>query len=290
MWDLTPDQRPSFSEICAAMEKDSTCRFPQTDADAFDRYKEYLDRGEVAGVCSNEFQAGIWKIYREWTDMPGSSRMGDNVVPQNIISVVADQFAAIAHEADRSIRRTHIQFIRSQFNAPEIDASSEASDAERAKFCLAAPPLLRRDPGFREGARRARGWAETGDPKGICQYADILCLDGQYRAAITLLWTLFTDGNKTATRRLADYFLHVNPLPPDHTEWAHRFFDEWAAWQNVRPAEGHVLSEPVALHALFCLRRGELDRAAGLLKLPADTDASQDCQYTLLQKRLQSKQ
>jgi serine/threonine protein kinase len=181
MWGGDPKTRPSFAEICADMEMNPQCRFPGTDAVAFDEYKEYLDRGETAGICSNEFQAGIWKIYREWTNMPGTSRTGSTQNIQDIIGVVADQFAAIAHEDDESIRRTHKQLIRRLFNVPEIPISHIPTDSQRATYCLAAPPLLRRDPGFEQGERRARQRAETGDPKGICQYADIFSSTGSTR-------------------------------------------------------------------------------------------------------------
>jgi hypothetical protein len=290
MWNSNPNQRPSFAEICAQMEMDPECRFPGTNAVAFNRYKEYVDRGETAGICSNEFQAGIWKIYREWTNMPGSSRTGRKHEIHDIIGVIASQFTAIAHKDDASIRRTHKQLIRSLFNAPEVSPNVVPSDTERAMCCLAAPPLLRRDPGFEQGARRAREWACTGDPKGICQYADILFLDGQYEAAAKLLWPLFADRNEPATRRLSDYFLHVDPMPPGHADRAHHFFDLWAAWPGVRPAEGHVLLESVVLHALFCLRTGEIDRAKGLRKLPPGIDGKQDQQYQALSDRLDSKQ
>jgi hypothetical protein len=272
------------------MEGDPDWRLPVSDRVAFDQYKEYLDLGEVTGICSNEFQAGIGKRYREWTNTQESSEPGDTQSTKDIIGVVADQFAAIAHEDDESIRRTHKQFIRSLFNVPEVPGNIIPPNLDRAKCCLTAPPLLRRDPGFEQGACRAREWAKTGDPKGICQYADILFLDGQYDAATTLLWTLFNERNEAATSRLADYFLHVDPMPRLQIEKAHHFFDTWAAWPGIRPVEGHVLPEPVLLHALFSLRDGDIQRARGLLKLPPGLTGTQDRQYMAISARLPPEQ
>jgi TPR repeat protein len=117
LWEAEPKSRPSFSKICAELERNVEL-FPMDDRGAFLRYKTYLDNGEVEAFKQFCQVADDTTILPSWSsdvaaEVPVSRKLAYDILTAAIDGDrEAQKCAAVIHLTGVAVNQSYLQAAR----------------------------------------------------------------------------------------------------------------------------------------------------------------------------------